>query len=92
MPFSNHAYSLHMIFSPDGWEKAKPVIDATDRILFLQDACYLLQAELKSPSELVYARALDANARAIKAPDAIELLDDELWVKLTEQANNVLSW
>lgn len=92
MPFSKHAYSLHMIFSPDGWEQAKALIEDTDRIVFLQDACYLLESELASPSELLYARAIDVKARAIKAPDAIELLDDELWVKLTEQSTNVLSW
>ena len=92
MPFSSHEYSLHLIFSPDGWQKAQPLVTSTDRVFFMQDAVYLLQANITSPSELLYARATDVLARNIHPSDAIEVLDDEQWVKLTEQANNVLSW
>ncbi len=101
MPFSAHAYSLHLIFSPDGWLKAAPLIEAHDRVLFLQDAVYLLQSDLNSPTALLYARNLDVSARAIHLPSAdelakgkadIEAIDDELWVKLTEQAKNIISW
>ncbi|QTH64585.1 hypothetical protein J1N51_03705 [Psychrosphaera ytuae] len=92
MPFSSHEYSLHLIFSPDGWLKAQPLVTSTDRVFFMQDAVYLLQANITSPSELLYARATDVLARNIHPSEAIEILDDEQWVKLTEQANNVLSW
>lgn len=92
MPFSSHEYSLHMIFSPDGWLKAKSLVTSNDRVFFMQDAVYLLQSNLDSPSELLYARATDIHARHITPTNSIEAIDDELWVKLTEQAKNVLSW
>ena len=98
MPFSSHRYTLHLIFSPDSWALAKDTIEPNDRILFLQDAVYLLQSDLNSPSPLLYARALDINARHInlsaqadKGVD-IEAIEDELWVQLTEHAKNIISW
>ena len=109
MPFSSHSYSLHLIFSPNGWQQAQPMIEPNDRVLFLQDAVYLLQSDLQSPSELLYARALDVSARKVKLPGSnptensvsdstmagtvlVEAIDDELWVKLTAQAQNIISW
>ena len=96
MPFSAHDYSLHMIFSPDGWSRAKSLIEAQDRVLFMQDSVYLLQGEIDSPTPLLYARSLDVLARNITLPSSplldIEAIDDELWVKLTTQAQNILSW
>lgn len=109
MPFSSHRYTLHLIFSPDSWALAKDTIESNDRILFLQDAVYLLQSDLQSPTELLYARALDVSARKIKLPGSspnensesdsavarsvlVEAIDDELWVKLTTQAQNIISW
>ncbi len=96
MPFSAHSYSLHMIFSPDGWHRAKVMIEPQDRVLFLQDSVYLLQSDLQSPTALLYARSLDVLARNITLPSSpefdIEAIDDELWVKLTEQAQNIISW
>ena len=109
MPFSSHRYTLHLIFSPDSWALAKDTIESNDRILFLQDAVYLLQSDLQSPSELLYARALDVSARKIKLLGSsltennvsdsavtgtvtVEAIDDELWVKLTAQAQNIISW
>ncbi|GAB3003296.1 DsrH/TusB family sulfur metabolism protein [Psychrosphaera aestuarii] len=98
MPFSSHSYSLHLIFSPNGWQQAQPMIEPNDRVLFLQDAVYLLQSDLNSPSPLLYARALDINARHInlsaqadKGVD-IEAIEDELWIQLTEHAKNIISW
>lgn len=98
MPFSSHSYSLHMIFSPNGWLQAQSMVAPDDRVLFLQDSVYLLQSELNSPSPLLYARALDINARRInlsaqadKGVD-IEAIEDELWVQLTEHAKNIISW
>lgn len=109
MPFSSHRYTLHLIFSPDGWSLAKDTIESDDRVLFLQDAVYLLQSDLQSPSELLYARAMDVSARKVKLPGngpiknnvgscamadtvLVEAIDDELWVKLTAQAQNIISW
>lgn len=81
-----------MIFSPDGWQQAKALVSADDRVFFVQDACYLLNMDLASPSALLYARAADVNARNLAPADHIELLDDTQWVQLTEHATNVLSW
>ncbi len=98
MPFSSHSYSLHLIFSPNGWQQAQPMIEPNDRVLFLQDAVYLLQSDLNSPSPLLYARALDINARRINLSAQadkgfdIEAIEDELWVQLTEHAKNIISW
>ena len=96
MSLTAHDYSLHMIFSPQGWEQARTLVEPQDRVIFLQDSVYILQGELNSPTPLLYARSLDVLARNISLPSTseldIEAIDDELWVKLTAHAQNIMSW
>lgn len=84
-------YTLHIIFSIQGWELAQNVIEPTDRVLLVQDACYLSQQDLAKPHAL-FARSKDIKARNIKAHPHIEIIDDETWVTLTEHAHNTMSW
>ncbi|NVK24130.1 MAG: hypothetical protein HWE10_04315 [Gammaproteobacteria bacterium] len=95
---NNETYSLHIIFSPEAWPKAKHMVAKNDRVLLLQDAVVLTQEPLQStfiePNEIhhLYARGLDVLARNIKSDPHIEVIDDEQWLELTEHANNVVSW
>ena len=84
-------YTLHLIFSINGWQQAKTLIGTGDKILLLQDACYLAQQNLPQTHDL-FARSLDIKARNIKADPHIEVIDDEQWVTLTEHAHNTMSW
>lgn len=84
--------SLHLIFSPDGWDKAKTLIGADDQILFVQDSVYLLEKEILCHSEAIYARSKDITARNIKPLPIIEVIDDEQWVQLTQTCKNIISW
>ncbi len=84
-------YTLHIIFSINGWQQAKPLVSAHDKILLLQDGCYLAQQNLPQAHSL-FARCLDVKARKIKADPHIEVIDDEQWVELTEHAHNTMSW
>ena len=89
------AYSLHLIFSIDGWHKACQLITENDRVLLLQDAVFLSQQDLPERSPLyhnLFARCVDTRARNIKANPHIEVIDDEQWLELTEHAQNVISW
>lgn len=85
-------FSLHLIFSIEAWPKANEMISATDRVLFLQDACYLLQQPIDTVCELVYGRSLDCTARNIHPYVGIEIIDDEQWLELSEHAKNIISW
>jgi len=84
--------TLHLIFSLDGWHKAKPLLDSDDKVLFLQDAVYQLQANLAIETTSLYAREIDVTARNIKPIDNITIIDDATWVELTNSAHNVISW
>jgi len=86
------AYSLHQIFSVEGWQNAKELIAPEDRVILLQDATYLLHQTLLCQSEQIYGRSLDCLARAITPSVGIEIIDDEQWLELAEHANNILSW
>jgi sulfur relay protein TusB/DsrH len=84
--------TLHLIFSLDGWQKTKPLLDSDDKVLFLQDAVYQLQANLAIEATSLYAREIDVTARNIKPTDNITIIDDNQWVELTTAAHNVISW
>jgi sulfur relay protein TusB/DsrH len=84
--------TLHLIFSLDGWHKAKPLIDRDDKVLFLQDAVYLLQADLTIENTNLYARQIDTSARNIKPHSNITQIDNTRWVELTVSAHNIISW
>lgn len=89
------AYTLHIVFSVDGWTTAQPMIEENDRVLLVQDAAYLAQKDLSSlnhSTHNLYVRCLDARARNIKSDPHIEVIDDEQWLELTEHATNVISW
>jgi len=85
-------YSLHLIFSIDGWDKAQSLVAENDRVVFLQDAVYLLQKPLKTNNDLIYGRYIDCNARNLTPYVGYETIDDEQWLELSEHANNILSW
>jgi len=85
-------FSLHQVFSVDGWNSAKPLISENDRVVFLQDATYLLQQPVLSQSEKLYGRTLDCAARNIIPCVGVELIDDDQWLELAEHAKNILSW
>jgi len=84
--------TLHLIFSPDAWVKAKPLLDENDQVLFLQDAVYLLQTDLGIEKTSLYARQIDVSARNIKPESNITVIDDATWVELTATAHNIISW
>ena len=85
-------FSLHLIFSPDGWHNAKGMIAAQDRVFLLQDAVYLVEQPTLCESEHLYARALDCLARDITPAIGCESIDDDKWLELAEHAKNILSW
>lgn len=84
--------TLHLIFSPEAWLKAKPILDSKDQVIFLQDAVFLLQADLAIENTSLFARQLDVSARGLKPLPNIELIDDARWVELTTFAHNIISW
>lgn len=84
--------TLHLIFSPGAWLKAKPLLDANDQVLFLQDAVYLLQTDLEIEKISLYARQIDVSARNIKPESHITVIDDATWVELTATTHNIISW
>mgnify|MGYP000173611107 CR=1 FL=1 len=92
MTDTSQPFSLHQVFSIDGWNKAKNMVSDHDRVLFLQDACYLLQQPVLSKSDHLYGRHIDSKARNISPYVGIELIDDEQWLELAEHAKNILSW
>ena len=92
MTNNTQAFSLHQIFSLEGWQQAGPLISAEDRVILLQDATYLLHQPLLCSSEQVYGRSLDCLARNIEPSVGVELIDDEQWLELAEHAKNILSW
>ena len=92
MTNETHSFSLHQVFSIEGWNKAKSMVSDIDRVVFLQDATYLLQQPVFSETENLYGRTLDCNARQITPYVGIELIDDEQWLELAEHARNILSW
>lgn len=85
-------FTLHLIFSVDGWNLASSLIESHDRVLFLQDAVYLINSLNNPASSYLYARALDVDARNLTLNPHIEDIDDEQWLSLTESAHNVISW
>ena len=85
-------FSLHLIFSVQGWHTARGLIAADDRVVFLQDATYLLNQPLLCQTELVYGRSLDCIARNLTPSVGVEIIDDEQWLELAEHAKNILSW
>lgn len=84
-------YTLHIIFSINGWRQASPLVSSEDKILLIQDGAYLAQQNLPQTHSL-FARCLDIKARNIKPDPHIEVIDDEQWVELTEHAHNTMSW
>ena len=84
--------TLHLIFSPDAWLKAKSLLDENDQVVFLQDAVYLLKTDLAIGKISLYARQIDVNTRNIKPSANITIIDDTRWVELTTTAHNIISW
>lgn len=85
-------YSLHLLFSIESYKKAKPLIKQQDRILLLQDGCYLVNSPALSSQTNLFVREKDISARATAVPEYAESIDDEQWVTLAAHAQNVLSW
>ena len=88
---STNAYTLHIIFSMSGWQSAQPFIESDDKVIFIQDAVYFAQQLQQAPHSL-YARSVDIKARNIQPDPHIEVIDDEQWVNLTDNARNTASW
>lgn len=85
-------YSLHLIFSLEGWRKAQALVSENDRVVFLQDAVYLLQQPLKINNEFIYGRFKDCKSRNLTPYVGYETVDDDQWLELSEHAHNILSW
>ncbi|MDU0114527.1 DsrH/TusB family sulfur metabolism protein [Psychrosphaera aquimarina] len=85
--------TLHLIFSPDAWTKAKPLVDVNDQVLLLQDAVYLVaKNDLGHNCKQVFVRQLDMSARNIHPAADYIVIDDTKWVELTTAAHNLISW
>lgn len=84
-------FTLHIVFSIEGWNQCKVLVESQDRVLLIQDGVYLAHQDL-SQWHNVYARSLDTRARNIQTHPHIEIIDDEQWLELTEHAKNIMSW
>jgi sulfur relay protein TusB/DsrH len=85
--------TIHLIFSPDAWTKAKPLVEVNDQVLLLQDAVYLVaKNDLGLNCKQIFVRQLDMSARNIHPTADYIVIDDTKWVELTTAAHNILSW
>lgn len=84
-------YTLHLIFSLEAWHQASPFITDNDKVILLQDACYLSQS-ISLQEFNVFAREKDMQARNLEPRPHIKTINDESWVLLTEQSQNTMSW
>ena len=91
-PFS----SLHQIFNIDAWHKAEQMMSDNDAVILLQDAAYLIHQEnlFKHLKPKVFSRQADIQARNIEvnSTSVVQVINDELWVTLAENATNTISW
>lgn len=69
------------------------ICQPADGILLRQDAVWLsIRQDLCWPVQHVYALQSDVLLRQLKVPQSVTVIDDEAWVTLTINADQVLLW
>lgn len=98
---TTNKFSLHIINKMTDLGLLHLTSEDGDKVLFIQDAVYrtlsLNRLELantdKNESKItLYVREMDCDARGITPPSNFEVISDDKWVELCEQAQNVISW
>lgn len=84
--------SLHILFNAEQWKNVKQLLSSGDKVVFTQDAVYMLNTVKPLDNISFFARQLDCDARQILKNERFEVIDDTQWVAFCEDANNILSW
>lgn len=83
-------YTLHMVFNPEKIDTATMLIEPTDKVLLMQDSCFL--ANKLSDMSNLYVRKIDIEARNMQTSPNIKVIDDKTWFLLVENSQNTMSW
>lgn len=86
--------TLHIINSaktPDEFKRLTRYFGKGDSVIFIQDGCYNLIADIQNATLKFYALDADMHARAVSS-EYCEAVDYPQFVTLTLNCNNTISW
>ena len=84
--------TLHLVNKPTAWEGCRPLLDAEDAVLLIEDGTYLAQQALSGAE--VHALEPDIRARGLskRIHQNIRPASFEDFVRLVESCERVVTW